>query len=279
MSCNQFAFFPFKHIKYLHQLEHDMTNLPGITVPARPIQSGQQLPAKLDASFPGVRQKAGVLAEWMKGITNTVTKKYWPLNQKLCVDWRQESKSHNVKRDYVKFAVFTLIEIGIVNKYRQQLLEQSAAAAYLHHALQETLGRFCIERRVKYVEDKAAEPCHGWVYPDLIQSPTQDPPLPPVVNIKQLMKIRKESSAEENGRKALVAIVQKVQSLPIVAAYPNATPMDHDVRYYLDKLIMVCTAALLLLLLCLMHNVTGCTQEHEATCNDQRGSERPKCRF
>lgn len=167
------------------------------------------------------------------------SKEWWPLNSKVCLDWR-DPRLKNSTRDYDRFARSAIIELETTKNYRQDLLNTSAAAAFLRHTFKNIMDPLCAKRTVEYVDAAEKEAVDGWQYADNYCLPSiTHAPVVPEVDLKNLILTRQARATEVAHRKKLIAFIQKAESLGIFKATPDTELLDDEIREVFDLLIIV----------------------------------------
>jgi hypothetical protein len=226
-------------MSFFQQMEADMAVM---NIPDRPTAYSQQTGTKLYKEYDFLEDETMDIIQWMRGNRNGYSEEYWPINQRLCIDWRGLGKK-NPKRDFRKYAQFTALEVLFVDSYRKHLLENSAAAAYLRSTLKEAWVPCCEPRKITYSDvDKLklrSVTFTSWDYPDMIKL-SEEKPKAPLVDVKALAKIREENNLEKKYRDALKALLLKAQSLEAFFATPETKMLNDKIRHALDVLEQVC---------------------------------------
>lgn len=108
------------------------------------------------------KEGAGVPCE---EVGNKWSKKWWPLNPCLAVDWR-DPETKDYRSDWIRCAKSAVLELEVTACYRQELLDSSLAAAYLRRAFKNAMDPFCARRSQGYFDSTDLETLEGWCYYD-----------------------------------------------------------------------------------------------------------------
>lgn len=257
MFCLQFSFFPFQYMEVFHQLELDLL---AYSTPPRPTTFAMQVYEKLHRSHPGLREEAEKMVNTvMKPPVQKLTKErtmqnrkiknnpsllpinerwfgeLWPLNPVTCVDWREEKRTQNAGRDWVKYAAFTILEMETTETYRQKLLDTSTAAAFLRETFQKAMQPFCQKRVFEtFEEPREVIALTGWYYPDsydYTKSPSR-----PKVKLDDVVTSRESRRLESAERRSLLGLMTKIQSMSIFKATLTTGVLDDEARRLMNQL-------------------------------------------
>lgn len=136
-----------------------------VSVPARPSEAKELTPRAIETTHPGAqREIKQIIADMIKAGSKAITTGHWALDYVTHNDWRKESKNKN--RDYQKYAIAAFVEETLVSTYRENLLEQSSAAAALRHELHDLLSKHAKKKAVIVPGTKKTETVQRYNFPD-----------------------------------------------------------------------------------------------------------------